>query len=346
MDKIIFVKPVGKGSPSIYSHELAKRLKKYSEIEIKEISTPLVSYREFFSFLKYIIKNKDTTFHFPFYYYAKFALLTRRSIISVHDLWWIDYPYRDIYPNMRDLIFTKLDIRAIKDATHIITSCIFSKNQMIDYLDIDPLNITVIYLGVDHTVFKPVNKPNPFAFDYILYVGSEQPRKNLKTLLKAFKTLKLNPDFKNLKLVKVGGPETENFRRQTLEEINNQDLKDDVIFTGYVEDENLPIYYSNARCFVSPSICEGFGLPIVEAMACGCPVITSNTSAFPEIVGDAGLMRDPLDADGFASDIGTVLTDERLRDAFIRKGIDRAKHFSWDTTVTEMIKVYDRIGVE
>jgi glycosyltransferase involved in cell wall biosynthesis len=346
MDKIIFVKPVGKGSPSIYSHELAKRLDKYPKIEIKQISTPLVSYREFFNFLKYIINNRDTTIHFPFYYYAKFAPLTRRSIVSVHDLWWIDYPYRDIYPNMRDRIFTKLDIRAIKNATHIITSCIFSKNQIIDYLAIDPLKITVIYLGVDHTVFRPVNEPNPFNFDYILYVGSEQPRKNLKTLLKAFKILKKNPDFKNLKLVKVGGPETENFRRQTLEEITNQNLKNDVIFTGYVKEEILPIYYSNARCFVSPSLCEGFGLPTVEAMACGCPVIAANTSAFPEIIGDSGLMRDPLDAGGFARDIGTVLTDNRLRDAFIRKGIDRAKLFSWDNTVTEMIKVYDRIGVE
>jgi glycosyltransferase involved in cell wall biosynthesis len=309
MDKIIFVKPVGKGSPSIYSHELAKRLDKYPKIEIKQISTPLVSYREFFNFLKYIINNRDTTIHFPFYYYAKFAPLTRRSIVSVHDLWWIDY-------------------------------------QIIDYLAIDPLKITVIYLGVDHTVFRPVNEPNPFNFDYILYVGSEQPRKNLKTLLKAFKILKKNPDFKNLKLVKVGGPETENFRRQTLEEITNQNLKNDVIFTGYVKEEILPIYYSNARCFVSPSLCEGFGLPTVEAMACGCPVIAANTSAFPEIIGDSGLMRDPLDAGGFARDIGTVLTDNRLRDAFIRKGIDRAKLFSWDNTVTEMIKVYDRIGVE
>ncbi|HPS22489.1 MAG TPA: glycosyltransferase family 1 protein [Methanoregulaceae archaeon] len=341
MDKIIFIKPIGKGSPSIYSHELAKRLEKYSEIEIKQISTPLLSYHELFNFLKYLIKNYNTIIHFPFYYYAKFALFTRKSIISVHDMWWVDYPYRDIYPNKRDKIFAKMDVKGIKRAIHIITPSVFSKNQLIDYLDINPQKITVIYNGVDHSIFKPIIGQNPFNFDYILFVGSEQPRKNLKTLLEAFKILKQNPDFQNLKLVKVGGPETENFRRQTLQDINNKNLNGEVIFTGYIKEEDLPSIYSNARCFISPSFCEGFGLPTVEAMACGCPVITSNTSAFPEIISDAGLMRNPLDARGFADDIEMMLNDESFRNFFIQKGIKRAKEFSWDIASKEMKKVYD-----
>lgn len=343
MSKIIFIKATGKGSPSIYSNELAKRLKNYPEIEIKELSTPLLSYQEFFNLIRYLIKNKNTLIHFPFQYYAKFSFLTRKSIISVHDMWWADYPYRDLNPNFREWIYSKLDIMGIKRAKHVITPSNFSKNQIIDYLHIDPGKITVVYNGVDHDIFRPVTNPNPFDFDYILYVGSEQPRKNLQTLFKAFKELKQNSDYKDFKLVKVGNPETENFRRQTLKEIENLNLKDDVIFTGFVKDENLPIYYSNARCFVSPSLCEGFGLPTVEAMACGCPVIAANTSAFPEIIGDAGLMRDPFDFNGFAKDIEKLITDDRLRDNFIRKGIERAKNFSWEIAAEEMKKVYESI---
>jgi glycosyltransferase involved in cell wall biosynthesis len=340
LKKVIFIKPTGRGSPSIYSNELAKRFYIYPEIEIKEISTPLTSYREFFSFFKYLIENRTTTIHFPFQYYAKFALLVRKSIISVHDMWWVVHPYRDMYPNPRDWGYSKLDIRGIKGAAHIITPSNSSKKQIMDYLHIPPEKITVVYNGINHINFKPVKDPSPFEFDYILFVGSEQPRKNLKTLLEAFSELKKKDEFRDLKLVKVGGPERENFRRKTLEGIKDLGLEEDVIFTNYVKEEHLPIYYSNARCFIFPSLCEGFGLPTVESMACGCPVITANTSAFPEIVGDAGLMRDPLDARGFAKDIEKLLLDDAFRDDLIRKGLERAKMFSWETAAGKIEKVY------
>jgi glycosyltransferase involved in cell wall biosynthesis len=341
MDKVIFVKATGKGSPAIYSQELAKRLEKFPEVEIKEISTPLLSYREFFNLLKYLVHNRNTVVHFPFQYYAKFSILTKKSIITVHDMWWAYYPSRDLKPNLRDWIYSKLDIVGIKGAMHIITDSNYSKRQIIDYLHFDPSKISIVYIGVDHEIFKPVKIPSPIDDDYILYVGSEQPRKNLKTLLNAFKLVKQNRDLKDLKLVKVGNPETDNFRLETMKEIKKLNLENDVIFTGYVKDENLPAYYSNARCFVFPSLCEGFGIPTVEAMACGCPVITSNTSAFPEIVDDAGFMRDPFDAEGFAKDIETMITDDNLRDDFIQKGLKRAPLFSWDNAAHEMKKIYE-----
>jgi glycosyltransferase involved in cell wall biosynthesis len=338
MKEILFMRCVGRGSPALYSGELAKRLSKYSHIEIKDINIPFKSYLEIGSWIQYILRHREKVYHFPFQHYAKFVLFADTSIVSVHDMWGFEDP---IFPDVKGYIYRKMDNMGIKKATHIITPSDFSKKQIVKYLPIDPEKITTVYNGLNHDLFRPVKSLSPLPFDYILFVGSEQPRKNFKTLLESLKILKEKKEFKNLKLVKIGSPEKQNFRDQSLKEIKELGLTADVIFTGYIKDKDLPVYYSNAKCYISPSICEGFGLPTVEAMACGCPVITSNTSAFPEIVGTAGLLRDPFDAAGFAEDLEKIIQNDELRKVMIDRGLARAKIFSWDMAAEKIERIYN-----
>ncbi|MEA3458002.1 MAG: glycosyltransferase family 1 protein, partial [Candidatus Thermoplasmatota archaeon] len=131
--------------------------------------------------------------------------------------------------------------------------------------------------------------------------------------------------------------------KEIFETINKLNLQNDVVFTGYVSDEDLPALYNAADLFVYPSIYEGFGLPPLEAMACGTPVITSNTSSLPEVVGDAGIMVDPPDVDRLADAMHEVLTNEGLRANMIKKGLGRAEMFSWEKCARETLEVYEEV---
>jgi glycosyltransferase involved in cell wall biosynthesis len=141
----------------------------------------------------------------------------------------------------------------------------------------------------------------------------------------------------------VGEPGVPEFRRATLRAIEESGLSDEVILTGYVADEDLPTYYSGAECFVLPSLYEGFGLPPLEAMACGCPVIVSNVTSLPEIVGDAALLVNPHSADELARAIESILTNGRLKEGLVTRGLKHAGKFSWEKTATETEKVYEAV---
>lgn len=166
--------------------------------------------------------------------------------------------------------------------------------------------------------------------------------------LKFFGRLKQDGNFKDLKLVKVGkaGGEEVAFRKETLRTIGNLNLADEVIFTEHVSGEQLAAYYSNAKCFVFPSVCEGFGFPPIEAMSCGCPVITSNVSSLPEVVGEAAIQIDPHDVDGLARAIQKLLTDENLRKKMIQEGFKQAQKFSWERAAQETLQVYQEVEEE
>ena len=273
-------------------------------------------------------------------------------IITVHDLIrFFDLKgYGPLIhrPNLRDRLYLSLDYRGIRKAVKIIASSHHTKNDLVDHLKIPEETIVVVHLGVDTNIFTPSNGPRPVDSPYILFVGAEQPRKNLKTLLKAFAELKKQRRFKDLTLVKVGsaGGREADFRSQTLEVIGTLGLEADVVFTGFVAEEELPLYYSNAGCCVLPSLYEGFGFPPLEAMACGCPVVTSNASSLPEIVGEAALKVEPRDVNGLAEALGQLLTDNQLRKSLIQRGFQRANHFSWEKTARETLKVYRQVEAE
>lgn len=188
--------------------------------------------------------------------------------------------------------------------------------------------LKVIYCGIDHNLFKP-SLSKLYPFEYILSVGSEEPRKNMKNILNAFQILK--KDFPHLKLLKIGAANQRN-RTKTLEDVRKLGLSESVVFTDHVEEKALPAIYSNAKLLLFPSLKEGFGLPIVEAMACGCPVVTSNKPPMTELIESGQTTTDPLNPEEIAQACKNILVDSKYREVVIRNGIARAKHFSWKKT--------------
>ena len=204
-------------------------------------------------------------------------------------------------------------------------------------------NIYTIHLAVDKKTYHLASPDNitivkdkfNLPDSYVLAVGTIEPRKNLITLLKAFSIL----NNKNIHLVLVGkiGWIDNNF----FELLDQYKIKNRVVFTGYVSDKFLAPLYSGAKMFVFPSIYEGFGLPILEAMQCGCPVIASNNSSIPEVAGDAALLFDANDYTELARLIDKLLQDENLRKSYIAKGFEQVKKFSWEKTVAQLLNVIE-----
>ena len=155
----------------------------------------------------------------------------------------------------------------------------------------------------------------------------------------------MRADFRGLKLLKLGpfGRSYE-VRKQTLKQVERLQISADVIFVDYVAEDDLPYYYSAASMLAYPSLYEGFGLPPLEAMACGCPIVTSNVSSLPEVVGDAALMIDPYNVDTLAKAMAEILTNDGLRRGMIERGLAQAEKFSWEKTAAETLEIYEKVG--
>jgi glycosyltransferase involved in cell wall biosynthesis len=179
----------------------------------------------------------------------------------------------------------------------------------------------------------------------VLFVGSEHPRKNLAGLLRAFALLKRGGGNPGLRLVKVGEPGSAEarYRRATAALVGELGLGADVVFTGWVPDEDLRALYSGAVCTVLPSLAEGFGLPPLEAMACGCPVVVSNAGALPEIAGGAAVVVDPGDVEELARALHALAGDAAARAELSALGLARAARFSWGRTAAETAHAYDTL---
>jgi mannose-1-phosphate guanylyltransferase len=296
-----------------------------------------------------MLNKLDGIVHLPNQHLGRYGFFLKVPyIITVHDLIrYFDFKGYGTFihhPNRRDKFYLSLDYKGVKKAAGIIAVSQTTKRDLVKHLGIPEERISVVYEGVDHRLFKPTSR-RLVDYPYLLFVGSEHPRKNFGQLLRAFFKLKSERRFKDLKLVKVGkagGPEAE-FRKQTLQVINEMNIARDVVFVDYVANEDLPAYYSGAECFILPSLYEGFGLPPLEAMACGCPVIVSNRASLPEVTGKAAIKINPCDTDDLASAIGMVLTDKRLRQELVSKGLDHAQQFSWEKAARETMEVYETV---
>lgn len=262
-----------------------------------------------------------------------------KSVITCYDLipWAFEKNHSRIW---------KSNIAGLKKAEKIITISEFSKSEIIKYLNYPEDRIHIVSPAVDHdlykerrdkTVLSQINLPQDDK--YILYVGSETPRQNLIFLLKAFN--KLKKKLPNVKLLKIGDPQSYGARKQLIYSINEMGLQNDVIFIGYVSEEELPKWYNASDLLVYPCLYAGFGLPPLEAMACGTPVITSNTSSLPEVIDDAGTMVDPNNVTNMASKMYEILNNPDLRGDLIKKGLKRAQFFTWDKAANETYAVYD-----
>ncbi|MBA7538795.1 D-inositol-3-phosphate glycosyltransferase [subsurface metagenome] len=318
-----------------YSQEIAKRLN-VKRVESRRYLSLIEAYR-----LSRLVRRQGDVVHLPNQHFARYALFLKNPfVVTVHDLVRLCFGFAK--ETITEKILLKLDIRGIKRASHIIATSQNTGNDLIKYLKIPNGRISVVYNGVDHSIFKPydtkvLDKP------YILYVGSERPRKNLGRLCEAF--AKLKGEFPELKLVKVGpSGRYKRFRTKTMRMLDSLGITQDVIFVDYASDLDLARYYSSAALLAYPSLYEGFGLPPLEAMACGCPVVTSNTSSLPEVVGEAGIMVNPYDTESQFQAIRQVLTDNTLRDEMIRKGLEQSKRFSWEETASQTQEVYEKVG--
>ncbi len=239
--------------------------------------------------------------------------------------------------------------RCARKADLVFTLSQASKAEIVGQLGIPPEKIVVFHTGVsDH--FHPLagaaaereKKRQSLGLpqSYVLSVGAHDPRRNLKTLLAAYRKLKSRAPVEQ-KLVVVG-PKTPYFR-EVWQTTRSLGLEEDVLYPDYVPNEELPSYYGLADLYVYPSSEEGFGLTPLEAMACGCPVVTSRASSLPEVVGDAAVLVNPTDADELEEAMHRVLSDRDLRRSLIQKGSKRAKEFSWRAGAEDIIRACVRL---
>jgi len=238
--------------------------------------------------------------------------------------------------------------KSIKNADMIIAVSENTKKDIINCFNISSDKIQVVYEGVDD-FFKIINdkgrleqvrKKYNISKDFILNVSMITPRKNLITLIKAFKLLR---DSKNIKcqLVIAGGKGW--WYEDVFKTVSALRLEDEVIFTGYVPDEDLLYLYNAATLFAYPSLYEGFGLPILEAMSCGCPVVASNVSSIPEVCEDAALMINPKDVEELSQAMYKLIIEGSLRQMLIKKGLERVKQFSWRKTAEQTLEIYNKL---
>ena len=278
-------------------------------------------------------------------HYTRPVKLPCASVVTFHDMTFFLYP--ELHTRAKRLFFP-LAIRASARQADALTAVSESTRQdAIRVLGISPEKITTTQLGVD-PAFRPINdaaikgkiaEKYDLPERFILYVGLLEPRKNLPMLIRAYK--RLIDGGENFKLVLVGryGWMYEELLRQ----INNLDLEEMVHFTGYVSQEDLPLVYNLSSLFVYPTLYEGFGLPALEAMACGVPVITTDVSSLPEIVGEAGILVPVNNVEALYGAMIAVLGDEDLRRKMINKGIQRAAKFTWEQTAILTFQVYQQV---
>jgi glycosyltransferase involved in cell wall biosynthesis len=265
-----------------------------------------------------------------------------KTVLTVHDMAHEYFPETVEKNSLK--YFIKDFPEAVKKAHKIIAVSETTKNDLIRFLQLPPEKITVVYNGCDES-FRPIKDEElldtvrdrfKLPPSYILFVGTLQPRKNIDGLVEAFAQLCHDDGFYH-DLVIAGGA---GWKSEGLKgHIKSLGLEGRVHFTGYVDENDLPALYNLAAVFAFPSLYEGFGLPVLEAMACGVPVVTSNTSSIPEVAGDAAVLVDPHSADAIADGLRKVLTDPVLKKTCVEKGIERAKLFTWEQSATETLAV-------
>jgi glycosyltransferase involved in cell wall biosynthesis len=218
---------------------------------------------------------------------------------------------------------------ALERASVVLTVSEFSKKEILNWGAVPETKVRVVGAGVGDE-FNPEVDPLPLSHPYFLYVGNRKSHKNITRSLEAFAKAKFDPE---VRFVLSGEAD-----RETAELVRSLRLSERVLFFGTASNEALPRLYRGAIALVFPSLFEGFGLPPLEAMACGTPVITSNTSSIPEVVGDAGIMLNPYAVDAWADEMERVLSDDRLRASMSARGLERAKLFSWDNSAQLVYK--------
>ena len=293
----------------------------------------------------YTHSPRPDVFFTPTHYAPRFSPIP--TVVSVMDLSYIHYP--DMFKASDLYQLRSWTAYSVRRARKVLTISKSSKNDIIKTYGVPAERVIVTYLGIKSKIKnqkskmsendkKLLNEKYGIGKEYILFVGTLQPRKNVARLIEALSKIKK----KDLALVIVGK------RGWLYEEILGAPKKfgveDRVKFLDFVPDADLPALYQNAQVFVLPSLYEGFGLPVLEAMQYGCPVITSNVSSLPEAGGDAARYVDPANVEDIAGKIEELLGNEKLRNELIKKGYKQVKKFSWEKTASQTLEVLEEVG--
>jgi glycosyltransferase involved in cell wall biosynthesis len=268
-----------------------------------------------------------------------------RTVVTVYDLSFLRFP--EVYRWANRTYLSALTPPSLRRADRVITISEDARRDVIDLCGVAPEKVTPILLAADER-FSPASPDAIAAFRqrqrlperFVLYQGTLQPRKNVETLVRAYARLRGQGSDDHI-LVLAGA---RGWHDESVFELTHQlGLDDAVRFPGFVPDDELALWYSSATVFAFPSRFEGFGLPLLEAMACGTPVVSSNASSLPEVVGDAGLLVDPSDVDGLAVALRDLMDDEPRRNALSAAGLARAATFSWQRMASETVQVYREV---
>lgn len=257
------------------------------------------------------------------------------TVVTLYDLGFLKFPdSAEKFHRERFLWFTR---DAVRRATRLIAISQSTKDDICEYFSVPAENVDVVYLGVDKRVYHENVSPVTRSRPYILSVGTLQPRKNYATLFEAFRRF-CDLCTEPIDLVVVG-------QRGWLWEGIVRDARygryaDRIHLLGYIPDEAMPGFYSGALMLVMPSLYEGFGIPVLEAMACGTPVICSCVSSLPEVVGGAGVLINPMEEDSWTEAMLLLLQSSQHRDELRFRGLQRAKEFSWERTAAATLEVY------
>lgn len=286
-------------------------------------------------------KNFDV-YHEPNYIPRPFQ---KATVINIFDMSYVLYPQ---YHPWRRVEMLRLFEKRMRGVDRILTASQSAKGEIVDLLKVPDAKVVVTPLGlstrhspvqVNEALAQTLRKRYGLPEQFLLYVGTIEPRKNLERLIEAYGMARERLGKSTVGLVLAGGKgwlDDSIYRK-----VQELSLLDDITFTGYVSEEDLPILYNMATGFVYPSLYEGFGLPPLEAMACGVPVITSNVSSLPEVVGDAGIMVDPYNVEELGDAIVRVVSSTELRQSLSDKGIKRASMFTWEKCARETLTVYE-----
>lgn len=325
-----------------------KRLEELPEnFEVVIEPAPVYSAREMFTMSWHLARLDLDLFHAT--HYALPLYLRCRTVVTIHDIIHLLYP--EFLPNPLAFLYAQRMIRrSLNRGDRIITVSKNTKSDLIDYFDADDKKIHVVYNGVDDCFrqrlaaedldrwLRSLGLRQPYA----LFVGNPKPHKNLDRVIQAYARA-LEIDSFEAPLVCVGSRSGEDFKiRQRAEQLG---IADRVQLLGHVADEALPAIYQGAALFLYPTLYEGFGLPVVEAMASGVPVITSNTSALKEIGEGYAHLVNPLDVEGIAKAIAQCMGDVEHRQALARIGLRRAEDFRWEKAAEKTLRIY-RAAIE
>ncbi len=292
-------------------------------------------------------RERPDVYHAP--HYVLPAAVRCRSVVTIHDCIHLMFP--QYLPNKAAYAYARASMwAAARRSDRILTVSEASKRDILSLFNVKPEKIVVVYNAIDeHFSATPseehvarIRERYQLDHKFVLYVGNIKPHKNLVRLIEAFSELRRTHD--DLKLLIIGDEISKlpALRRA----VHRNKLHKYVRFLGYLKDDTLTVLYRLASVFVFPSLYEGFGLPPLEAMASGTPVVTSNVSSLPEVTGDAAVLVDPYDVDSIGDGIRRILDDPQLAEALRIKGLKRAREFSWERSVEKTQRVYREVAAD